>query len=403
MEAIKPSGSPDMDGERFLSEVETGYTHFRDSDVAIAKITPCFENGKRALFSGLTNGLGFGTTELIVLRPVPDQSTSGFLYWLCASERFMGFGEGSMYGTGGQKRVPDNFVKDVLAAVPPKTEQKLIARFLDVETRRIDALYEEQQRLIELLKEKRQAAISHAVTKGISPDAQMKESGVEWLGEIPGQWEVIRIKWVAEVQSGHTPDKKIEAYWEGGDIPWVSLNDTGYLRDNDFITETAYYTTPEGIANSSARLLPAEAVVFSRDATIGRCAITTRPMAVSQHFIAWICGNRVIPEYLLRVCDAMLQELERLSTGATIKTIGMPDIGALVMPLPSIAEQNKIVQHIQAEIRGIDALIVEAESARTLLEERRAALISAAVTGKIDIRDCAPAEPAELEEAYEPA
>jgi type I restriction enzyme S subunit len=73
------------------------------------------------------------------------------------------------------------------------------------------------------------------------------------------------------------------------------------------------------------------------------------------------------------------------------------------MPLPSIAEQNKIVQHIQAEIRGIDALIVEAESARTLLEERRAALISAAVTGKIDIRDCAPAEPAELEEAYEPA
>src|ERR1039458_3443061 len=126
-------------------------------------------------------------------------------------------------------------------------------------------------------------------------------------------------------------------------------------------------------------------------------------MAVSQHFIAWICGNRVIPEYLLRVCDAMLQELERLSTGATIKTIGMPDIGALVMPLPSIAEQNKIVQHIQAEIRGIDALIVEAESARTLLEERRAALISAAVTGKIDIRACAPAEPAELEEAYEPA
>ena len=130
--------------------------------------------------------------------------------------------------------------------------------------------------------------------------------------------------------------------YTSGDVPWVSLNDTGFLRDNDLITETAYYTTAAGIENSSARLLPAGAVVFSRDATIGRCAITTRPMAVSQHFIAWICGDRVLPEYLLRVCHSMQQELERLSTGATIKTIGMADIGALVMPLPPMAEQEQI-------------------------------------------------------------
>jgi type I restriction enzyme S subunit len=126
-------------------------------------------------------------------------------------------------------------------------------------------------------------------------------------------------------------------------------------------------------------------------------------MAVSQHFIAWLCGNRVIPEYLLRVCHAMQQELERLSTGATIRTIGMADIGALVMPLPSVAEQDEIVRYIRRENERADTLIAAAESARSLLDERRSALISAAVTGKIDVRNYAPSEVAEPEVAYEPA
>jgi type I restriction enzyme S subunit len=153
----------------------------------------------------------------------------------------------------------------------------------------------------------------------------MKDSGVEWLGEVPKHWEVIRIKWVAGMESGHTPDKKVAAYWTDCEIPWVSLHDTSFLKENDFISETAQNVNELGIANSSARILPKHAVVFSRDATIGRCGITTRPMAVSQHFIAWICGNRVLPEYLLRVLRSMSQELDRLTFGATVKTIGMPD------------------------------------------------------------------------------
>jgi type I restriction enzyme S subunit len=276
--------------------------------------------------------------------------------------------------------------------LPATKEQRQIALFLDQETEKIDALIEEKRRLIELLKEKRQAVISHAVAKGLDANAPTVISEAVWLGAVPGSWEVLPIKWLARVESGHTPDKKIEAYWEGGDVPWVSLNDTGFLRDNDLITETAYYTTAAGIENSSARLLPAGAVVFSRDATIGRCAITTRPMAVSQHFIAWICGDRVLPEYLLRVCHSMQQELERLSTGATIKTIGMADIGALVMPLPPMAEQEQIVQYIRRQIGQIDTLIAEANKAQCLLQERRSALISAAVTGKIDVRNYIPNE-----------
>ena len=178
---------------------------------------------------------------------------------------------------------------------PSVREKIAIAKFLDSETGKIDDLITKQERLIELLQEKRQAVISHAVTKGLNPDAPMKDSGVEWLGEVPEHWSCKKIKHIARMESGHTPDRKVEAYWVNCEIPWVSLNDTGFLKDNDYITDTAYFINELGIQNSSARLLPERVVVFSRDATIGRCAITTRPMAVSQHFIAWVCGEEVSP------------------------------------------------------------------------------------------------------------
>jgi type I restriction enzyme S subunit len=136
--------------------------------------------------------------------------------------------------------------------LPPPLEQRAIAAFLDCETAKIDALVAKKERLIVLLQEKRSALITCAVTKGLpstgsgqaTPNVPMKDSGVEWLGEIPAHWDVKRVKWAAKMESGHTPDKKVEAYWADGDVPWVSLNDSGYLRDHDYIADTAYYTTP---------------------------------------------------------------------------------------------------------------------------------------------------------------
>ena len=192
------------------------------------------------------------------------------------------------------------------------------------------------------------------------------------------------------MQSGHTPDKKVPKYWENGDIPWVSLNDTGYLKDNDYISDTAYSITQLGIENSSARLLPPRVVVFSRDATIGRCAITTRDMAVSQHFIAWVCNESIVPEFLLLRLRSMTGELDRLTTGATLKTIGMPDVRTLVTPVPPLVEQHAIIDWVASETAKLDTLTAEAQRAIDLLQERRTALISAAVTGQIDVRHLSP-------------
>jgi type I restriction enzyme S subunit len=388
MEAVGDDGSLVLDMRRPLEEVVSGYSYFRDGDVTIAKITPCFENGKGAVMRGLHGGVGFGTTELIVVRPRAGAVSSDYLHRLFNSADFRRNGESYMYGAGGQKRVPDVFVRDFRAAIPARAEQRAMCVFLDRETDKIDALIAEQRRLIELLKEKRHAVISHAVTKGLNPNALMKPSGVEWLGDVPAHWEVTKMKWVARMESGHTPDRKIADYWDG-DIPWVSLNDTGYLRDNDYISETAYNITERGMANSSAHVLPVGTVVFSRDATIGRCGITARPMAVSQHYIGWVCGQALVPEFLLLRLRSMTQELERLTTGATLRTIGMPDVRTLVTPVPPLAEQRDIVAWVSSEAARLDNLIATAGQAVVVLQERRTALISAAVTGQIDVRSLA--------------
>lgn len=277
-------------------------------------------------------------------------------------------------------------MRNISLALPSKDEQILIATFLDRETGKIDALIAEQEKLIALLVEKRQATISHAVTRGLNPDAPMKESGVAWLGEVPAHWGVSRVKDVARLESGHTPSKQFPEYWENCEIPWVSLNDSKYLAAHDYISDTAVKINKLGLANSSARMLPAGAVVFTRDATIGLAAITTLPMAVSQHLIAWCPTPRIASLFLLRVFNAMKPHLDSYTFGATIKTIGMADVKKLVTPVPPLDEQVAIATHIETAAAKLDSLAADAHRAITLLKERRNALIAAAVTGQIDVR-----------------
>ncbi|CBG90140.1 restriction endonuclease subunit S [Citrobacter rodentium] len=279
-------------------------------------------------------------------------------------------------------------LRSISFGIPSIYEQKQVADFLDHETAKIDNLIEKQQQLIELLKEKRQAVISHAVTKGLNPDVPMKDSGVEWLGDVPEHWRVSRIKNYAKIESGHTPSRTKPEYWISCNIPWVSLNDSKQLKEIDYIEDTFYKISELGMANSSAHLLPARAVVFTRDASIGLSAITTKSMAVSQHLIAWICDEKfIIPEFLLLVFYAMEKEFERYTFGATIKTIGMDNVRGLKSTFPPVEEQRNLIDWAFSKIEKIKSSINKVEDMLSLLQERRTALISAAVTGKIDVRD----------------
>ena len=168
MEKLK-TNSIILDEERLIDDVYDGYTYFKNEDILMAKVTPCFENKNIAVAKELVNQIGFGSTEIFVLR-INEKASNRYLYYRLQEDSFMDIATAAMIGAGGLKRVPSEVVNNFTAAFPFVNEQEVIANFLDHETAKIDTLIEKQQQLIKLLKEKRQAVISHAVTKGLNPN-----------------------------------------------------------------------------------------------------------------------------------------------------------------------------------------------------------------------------------------
>ena len=156
---------------------------------------PCFENGKGALIRNLFNGVGFGSTELHVLNPGP-QLDGRFLYFVTSSQPFRSLGEAAMIGAAGQKRVPEEFIRNYRVHLPPLPQQRAIADYLDRETATLDAMVLTKERLLELLAEKRRALITRAVTRGLNPDVPFRDSGVPWLSKIPAHWGTCRAAWL---------------------------------------------------------------------------------------------------------------------------------------------------------------------------------------------------------------
>ena len=182
------------------------------------------------------------------------------------------------------------------------------------------------------------------------------------VGVIPDDWSTVLLDSIANRGSGHTPNKKIKAYWNG-EIKWISLKDSDRL-DKRFVFDTCDKVTCEGIANSSAVLHPAGTVVLSRDAGVGKSAIMSDSMAVSQHFIAWYCGNTLHNLFLYYWLQLNKKEFERIAIGNTIKTIGLGYFRNLRIPYPNIAEQVAIAEALS----DADALI---ESIEQLITKKR--------------------------------
>ena len=226
------------------------------------------------------------------------------------------------------------------------------------------------------------------MTKGLDPDVPMKDSGVEWLGEVPEHWTVPKLKYVGQVESGHTPSRQHPEYWENCTIPWFTLADVWQLRNErtTVVSETNAKVSELGLANSSARLLPAGTVILSRTASVGFSGVLGVDMATSQDFVCWICGPTIRPMYLLFALRAMKEEFRSLLMGSTHKTIYMPDAYEFVTPLPPLEGQDEIVRHIEQGTRDIDVLIDKETATVALLRELRTSLISEVVTGKVDVR-----------------
>lgn len=387
MEAIGEDFSLDLSRTRPVAEVLAGYSYFEEGDILLAKVTPCFENGKVAIASGLVSGAGFGTTEVTVVRPASTVNTK-FLFYVLNEDRFKQTGTASMTGAGGLKRVPDRAISDFAIELPDRDQQDVIASFLDREMAEIDAFIADQEELIALLTERRAATISHAVTKGLDPTVPMKDSGVEWLGEVPEHWNVTRISRYFAVTLGKMLDAGKQAVAGATVLPYIraaNIQETGLVTTSS--NEMAF--SAEEARNLSIRagdLLVVEGGAVGVNAYIEydldgwsfqKTVNRLRPLSVN-------ASSR----YVGFVLDALRWSgvLDMVANKSTIAHLTAEKLERLVVGFPPPSEQASINEFLLAETAELDAAIADAREAIALSKERRAALISAAVTGKIDVR-----------------
>lgn len=290
-----------------------------------------------------------------------------------------------MYGAGGQKRVPDEFVKEFRFGFPSLPEQHAIATFLNRQTKRIDTLIDKKQRLLELLAEQRTALISRAVTRGLDATVKLKPSGVEWLGDVPEHWGSISLKWVSVRYSGGTPDKSIQEYWEDGTIPWLN---SGAVNDN-YITEASEYITKEAFQNSSAKWIPKDALVMAlagQGKTKGMVSQLGFRTTCNQSMAAIVVDKRLNPRMLYWWLTKNYINIRNLAGGEARDGLNLDLIGSIPVPLPPLPEQQAIADFLDRETAKIDTLSAKVSTVIERLKEYRMALISSAVTGKIDVR-----------------
>ena len=386
MEHVGEWGGLNLSKRSMLSEVNTGLTYMRDGDVIVAKITPCFENGKGALCSGLANGIGFGSTEFHVLRPSLSELDGLYLYYLTRSAGLRDFGTASMEGAGGQKRVPTRWLATLGVPLPSLDEQRQIARFLDYKTRQTGRLLHAKRRLIALLNEQKQAIIQRAVTRGLDPDVRLKPSGVDWLGEVPAHWEVRRIKQLSRVVRGrfnHRPRNDATLY--NGPYPFIQTGDVA--RAVKLITEHTQSLNEKGLAVS--KLFPEGTLVMTIAANIGDLAILTFEACFPDSVVGFVPRKQVERSYLYYALKALKPEFLREAPVNTQGNLNIERIGQLQLVLPALLEQKHIVDALEETTASIDSTIIQARREIDLIREYRARLIADVVTGKLDVRGVA--------------
>ena len=264
------------------------------------------------------------------------------------------------------------------------SEQTKIANFLDHETAKIDSLIEKQQQLIELLKEKRQAVISHAVTKGLNPNVSMKDSGVEWLGQVPEHWIVKSYRHASRIyrgKFGHRP-RNDPAFYDG-EYPFIQTGDVA--RADKYITEYSQTLNEKG--KEVSQLFPKGTLMMAIAANIGDTAILGFEAYAPDSVVGFKPHDQIDLEFLKYSFMAALPALEQTSTQSTQANLNVERIGAVQGSFPSKGEQKKIVQYLDQLLEHYRVTENKAESTIQLMQERRTALISAAVTGKIDVRN----------------
>lgn len=373
-------------GKFILPAAEADYTPIQYGDILFAASGETFEEiGKSAV--NLTDTYACCGGDVIVLRP---QRKIDPVYLTYAAGSSSAQAQKSLMGKGFTViHVYGDQLRNLIIAAPSEQEQKLIGAKIESETARIDALIAKKTRFIELLKEKRQALITHVVTKGLDPNVKMKDSGVEWIGEVPEHWGVKSIGYILDAVGDvdHFMPASVEKgvpYLMTGDlkelVSRVKMEDCKQISHNDYAKLSKRIKSTKGD------------IIVARYATIG----TSMYVDIDTDFlVSYSCvtikttPSKVSGLYLFQYLksDAFYQGINNQINTSTQGNVGINDLKKVKMALPSLSEQSKIVEHLNIKLKNIDSLTEKTQHSIDLLKERRSAFITAAVTGKIDLRE----------------
>ncbi|HRN51920.1 MAG TPA: restriction endonuclease subunit S [Gemmatimonadaceae bacterium] len=340
------------------------------------------QNDQRSLRSGIVRERGIITSAYLNLQPTALESEY-LAYQIRAIDTCK-----VMYSMGGGLRQSIKYsdLKQLPLIAPPLQEQKLIARFLDRETAKIDALITEQERLIALLQEKRQAVISHAVTKGLDPNVPMKDSGVQWMGRIPAHWSVTSTRRLASaILTGRTPSTGAPAECDAGStIPWYTPGDfTGSLMLDQSVRCISEATLE---ANEVPSFPAGSVLLVAIGATLGKLAVARRTCSANQQVNAIVPASGTNGRYVAFALDAQKEQIVAQAAASTLPILNQEKTASLLVALPPALEQDAIVALLDEQLTAHEAVLQGCERSINLLFERRTALITAAVTGQIDVR-----------------
>jgi type I restriction enzyme S subunit len=392
MEAIVDGlGGLDLTRTKAIEEVDGGsYSFFAEGDLLLAKVTPCFENGKKALAHGLKNGIGFATSEVHVIRPNSSKIDPAFLMYVLSSEDFRAAAMASMTGAGGLRRVAETAILDYRLLITDVQIQHDIADFLDRETARVDQLIEKKRRMVTLIGEQRGAAISVAVTRGFESHEPLQRTSSPYLPFVPVGWSIKRLKQLAVVRGGITLGRVLS--------PAVPTVETPYLRVAnvqagrlDLGTVATLDATEAEIRHYSLR---AGDVLMNEggdndklgrgavwDGSIDSCLHQNHVFAVRPHdpdlaqWISLASNSRYGRDFFYL----------NSKQSTNLASIAKSKLEQFPIAVPQPCERFRIMGLLEERLHRCDSLTVSIGKTIERLHELRAALITAAVTGQIDV------------------
>lgn len=420
------SGTIRVSEDRPFGAVRKGYTSFCDNDVIFAKITPCMENGKAAIARGLTNGLGFGSTEFHVLRStgavIPE-----YLFYYLRQESFRQVAEANMTGSVGQKRVPVDFIRNAQLLVPPLNEQKRIVAKVDELLARVNAARERLAKVPGILKRFRQAVLAAVCSGRLTTNWREKNPDMEPASELfkrlrkeqfikyeleerikrpkvegkrllkhqekpkmeilntsgllnlPKAWMRCGLKDFCEIVGGGTPSTKIQEYWDG-DIPWITSADIVGLKD----IRPHRYITRKGLENSVTKLIPRGNLVVVTRVGLGKIALNDFALCFSQDSQGVIVNKHFcLSEYLLYFLSKEIQRFKYESRGTTIEGVTKDQLKNILVAIPPPPEQYEIVRRVETLFRLADAIEKRIAAAAVRAERLTQAILAKAFRGEL--------------------